>query len=605
VARIPGLGPDSALARLVQRLTGGSLTPRGVRVATFAAALVAAIGLVAMVSAVHMSSTPTFCGSCHIMKPYYASWEQSSHAEIACVECHISPGVTAEIRKKWEAMSMVAKYFTGTYGDNPWAEVEDAACLRCHDRRLLEGRVQFHGVVFDHTPHMTETRRGLHLRCTSCHSQIVQGSHIAVTVSTCALCHFKAQPANDGLGRCQSCHAVPNRVVGGPQVAFDHAMVANYELDCRSCHDGIVRGEGRAPQERCITCHNQPARLAEYGNTLLLHEKHVSEHKVDCMACHLVIEHGPPSPSQAHETMADAGACGSCHGGGHSPQHDLYAGTGGRGVPRMPSAMFVAGVRCEGCHDPRFSTEAAVAAATPGVRTVGASDVSCMACHGPSYQPIYRAWKAGVEARTSALRAQLDATLPAMGVSAPAEFEDARHNFLLVERGRGVHNVPFAYALLEKAHEQMNASRRARALAPLARPWTVITGSSDCLTCHAGIERQAGTFDGRPFPHAGHVVTAKLPCESCHRPHAQRAPGEVVKFGPRGCVPCHHQQKAASAEFCAKCHGDVTAKTVRSFRGEFSHRVHLEQGLECASCHQPKAGDPRPQKNACEQCHVD
>jgi predicted CXXCH cytochrome family protein len=603
VPRIPGLGPESPLARLIKRVTGGSLTPQGLRVATLTVAIMLALGLVGVVFAVHMSSQPQFCGSCHIMKPYYQSWAQSHHNEIACVECHISPGVTAEIRKKYEAMAMVAKYFTGTYSENPWAEVEDAACLRCHDRRLLEGQVSFHGVNFDHTPHMTETRRGLHLRCTSCHSQIVQGSHIAVTVSTCALCHFKGQPVNAGLAECRACHTVPNRVVGGAKTAFDHGMVARLELECTSCHEGVVRGEGSVPRERCITCHNQPARLAEYGNTLLLHQKHVTEHKVDCMTCHLVIEHGKATPSQTTASAQDAGACASCHGGGHSPQHDLYRGVGGRGVPAMPSPMYTAGVRCEGCHDPKFT--AVTAAATPGVHTVKAGEVSCMACHGPGYKGIYQAWRQGVNERTEALRRQLDATLPAMGISAPQAFDDARHNFLLVERGRGVHNVNFAYALLEKSHEQLNQARRARGLAPMSRPWTVITGSSDCLTCHAGIENQSGTFGGRPFAHAKHVVGAKLACTECHRPHAERAPGEVVRFGPQACVPCHHRNASLDASFCGKCHGDVSARTVKSFRGEFSHKAHLEQGLECATCHNVAASDPRPQKSACEQCHAD
>ena len=37
--RIPGLGPDSPAARLVSRTTGGRLSPRGLRVVTFSAAL--------------------------------------------------------------------------------------------------------------------------------------------------------------------------------------------------------------------------------------------------------------------------------------------------------------------------------------------------------------------------------------------------------------------------------------------------------------------------------------------------------------------------------------------------------------------------------------
>ncbi|MGH7742891.1 MAG: NapC/NirT family cytochrome c, partial [Candidatus Eiseniibacteriota bacterium] len=256
-------------------------SPRTTRIATFAAGLVVAFGLVAMLFAIQVSSTPTFCGSCHIMKPYYESWKKSGHANVACVECHIPPGITAEFRKKYEALAMVAKYFTGTYSTNPWVEVDDAACLRCHERRLLEGKVVFHGVLFDHTPHLTESRRGLKLRCTSCHSQIVQGSHIAVTVSTCALCHFMGQGVNQGFGRCLRCHAVPERVTTLAGTSFDHSEVKRLAMDCASCHEGVVRGDGTVPRERCVTCHNQQDRLARYGDRDFLHFMHVSKHKVN------------------------------------------------------------------------------------------------------------------------------------------------------------------------------------------------------------------------------------------------------------------------------------------------------------------------------------
>ena len=605
MADSPAPLPDSRVGRWIARLTGGRVAPGRVRVATFAASLAIGFAIVFVVVSAQLSSTPTFCGTCHIMKPYYESWKHSKHSRIACVECHIAPGITSEIRKKYEALSMVVKYFTHTYGTNPWAEVEDASCLKCHERRLLEGREKFHDVMFDHRPHLTETRRGLKLRCTSCHSQIVQGNHIAVTSSTCALCHFRGQAPNAGTGRCVTCHPVPEHVVTAAGTPFDHSEVKRLDMDCRSCHAGVVRGDGAVPRERCLTCHNQAERLARYDDREFLHRMHVSEHKVDCMNCHLTIEHGTP----AHPPRtADAGGCASCHGDGHATQRDLYAGQGGRGVPSMPGPMFAAGVTCEGCHNPNVSAvpAAAGAAAAPmsGGHTLRASEVSCMSCHGPSYAKIFRAWKSGVETRAGALGAQLSASGAALGASPPPAWLDARHNFEMVERGRGVHNVAYAFALLDKAHDQMNEARRARGLAPLAVPWARgAPGSADCLSCHAGIEKRRGAFAGRAFDHGPHLVAGGLECASCHRPHAERSPGEVVKFGASGCVPCHHRGAEVDAPRCMTCHGDVTAKTVTTFRGEMSHAQHLEQGLECGTCHQPRNGDPRPPRETCAQCH--
>ncbi len=599
--RLPVFGRDSAVARWVARMSRGRLSPRGMRFATYGVSLAIGLGLVFLVFAAQVSSTPTFCGSCHIMKPYYESWKHSRHSRIACVDCHIPPGITSEIRKKYEALAMVAKYFTGTYSTNPWVEVDDAACLRCHERRLLQGKEVFHKVLFDHTPHLTESRRGLKLRCTSCHSQIVQGSHISVTSSTCALCHFKGQGINQGTGRCLTCHQIPEHVITTAGTSFDHSEVRRLDMQCRSCHAGVVRGDGAVPRERCVTCHNQASRLAEYGNKDLLHRKHVSEHKVNCVNCHLEIQHGRPEHPGAE--VAASGGCEACHGSGHSPQRDLYAGIGGRGVARMPGPMFAAGVTCEGCHNP-YVAPAAAAGSMFGEHTGRASEVSCMSCHGPGYRRIYLEWKQGVDTRLSALQAQMGASAAAMGGPGPPSWEDAQYNVALVAQGKGVHNVNFAYALLEKAHDQMNQARRRRGLAELSPPWTTVgRGSSDCLACHRGIEHQSGRFAEREFSHGPHLEAAKLECAACHRPHGERAPGEVVRFGATGCMSCHHTSAEVDATACTKCHGDVTGRTVTSFRGEFSHKGHLENGLECGSCHVIKNGDPRPEKGSCAQCH--
>jgi hypothetical protein len=231
-----------------------------------------------------------------------------------------------------------------------------------------------------------------------------------------------------------------------------------------------------------------------------------------------------------------------------------------------------------------------------------AGAVACMSCHGPSYESIYDGWKKGVDQRVAALRSQLDATAGAMGVEAPQAWEDARWNFQLVSRGRGVHNVSYSYAVLQKSWEQMNEARKSRGLSALERPWATV-GTGPCLTCHMNMENQVGTFHDRPFPHRPHLTTAALDCAKCHRTHAERAPGEIVRFGAEGCMSCHHRDSRVDKETCGKCHGDMTARTFPSYRGEFSHKQHLEVGIECANCHKTATGDPRSSRAACQECH--
>ncbi len=576
-----------------------------------------ATGLLVIVTgtAVEVSSRPAFCGSCHIMKPYYESWRHSSHHNVACVECHIPPGVTAELRKKYEALSMVARYFTGTYGTNPWTEIDDLSCLRCHQRRLLAGKELFGDVLFDHTAHLSGMRRGKTLRCTSCHSQIVQGSHIAVTASTCILCHFKGQTPGQGTARCTLCHQVPEKVVRRGTLIFNHADVQRYGMSCTWCHARPEGSDGAVPRERCRTCHNTTSSLEQYGDTELLHRKHVTEHKRNCTDCHLEIEHVGVATIETAAT-----GCGSCHFSGHSPQLSLYSGVGGRGVPPMPGPMFAAGVRCEGCHF-----------ALPGhtTGTARASEISCMSCHGPRYRAVFLAWQEGVRTRTAALQTQLARTEresgagPRSAVGGGAEpaslrktppapdgatpswrraLDDARFNVDLVARGHGVHNVDYSYALLKRAHDDLNGARKELGFAPLPLPWTESPYASPCFTCHQGIERRKGTIFGRNYSHEPHVLRARLDCLACHRPHAERARGEIVFFAAAGCESCHHKDAGAS---CLACHASIRGRKVASFRGEFDHAFHLDEaGQTCADCHDLTPGKPVVlKKETCASCH--
>jgi nitrate/TMAO reductase-like tetraheme cytochrome c subunit len=250
-----------------------------------------------------LSSSPMLCSACHIMKPYVDAWRTSKHNRVACVECHYPPGLRDTIWVKYQALSQVVKWATQTYSAKPFAEIEDGSCLRsgCHDQRLLQGKVTFkRGIIFDHGPHLGEVRRGRQLRCTSCHSQIVVGTHIEVTESTCFLCHFKGLMTGRELqpvGGCSGCHEAPTRDIVVGTTRFSHGEMVKRGVACQSCHLNVVEGEGEAPRERCFTCHNQLQKLERYGDTPFLHDFHVATHNIECARCHTEIKHRlPPLP---------------------------------------------------------------------------------------------------------------------------------------------------------------------------------------------------------------------------------------------------------------------------------------------------------------------
>jgi len=439
-----------------------------------------------MVGFAEYSMQPDFCRSCHLMEPYYQAWHESTHQGIPCADCHFEPGWRNTLKGKWEASSQAAKYITNTYGSKPHAEIRDVSCLRsgCHEQRLLEGDVEWTvtsqtgvpvTIKFDHAPHLNELRRGKKLRCVSCHSQMVQGKHIVVTLDTCFLCHFKGfEHGRDDhtLGGCDSCHAAPKETIRLEIGDFSHAQYIDRGVSCNNCHSDTLAGDGSVPRQFCWTCHNDPDHLARYGDTKFMHDKHVTETKVECSSCHVQIVHhltaglpeGKLSRVNSSHALANPGGCGECHESLHDGAMLLYRGTGGRGVDSMPSAMFRAQVDCIGCHQ-------SPANSGPVKQFVGQSfrtrQPACDHCHGTQYDERLEQWKSQMATRLEQSEQVVERASTAMSLANDLDatqrlelqrlLDDAKHNVDLVRFGRGVHNVTYANALLSVAAQ--NAQR--------------------------------------------------------------------------------------------------------------------------------------------------
>ena len=433
-----------------------------------------------MASFAEYSMQPDFCRSCHIMEPYYQAWHNSTHKNVSCPECHFEPGLANTLKGKWQASAQAVKYITETYGSKPHAEIHDSSCMRsgCHEKRVLEGKVNWEvptdrggkvTIRFDHTPHINETRRGKKLKCVSCHSQIVQGQHLVVTLDTCFLCHMKGvqHGRNDQtLGGCKSCHTEPKEQIRLATGLFNHADYTNRGVTCENCHSEVVRGDGSVPRQVCWTCHNQTHQVSRYGETAFLHETHVTKHKVECSNCHMHIEHNlKPGTKEQHFAHGghlgnNPGSCGNCHTQTHLGPDSLYAGAGGRGVSDMPSPMYRAQVDCIACHKEKKNTEDA--AQVVGQIFAAAQD-TCDYCHGTKYEGTLKQWKDAIalqllQAETAYEQAKAaveKATLaPADLLVARRALDDAHHNIRLVKLGHGVHNVNYSTAVLNVAMER-------------------------------------------------------------------------------------------------------------------------------------------------------
>jgi hypothetical protein len=98
--------------------------------------LISAIG---SYEAFHYTESVKFCGTlCHeVMKPEYVAYQNSSHARVACVECHVGTGADWYVRSKLSGLYQVYAVTLGTYPKpipTPVRNLRPAreTCEECH-----------------------------------------------------------------------------------------------------------------------------------------------------------------------------------------------------------------------------------------------------------------------------------------------------------------------------------------------------------------------------------------------------------------------------------------------------------------------------------------
>ncbi len=563
--------------------------------------------LVVFTITLEVTSKPSFCSTCHYMKPYYESWQNSSHKDVTCTDCHFPPGLKNKLKGKFTAVSMVVNYFTGVYKKSkPWAEISDKSCLRsgCHDTRKLKGKVKFKkNIIFNHTPHLEGLRRGKQLRCTSCHSQIVQGSHLSVTESSCFLCHFKdVTPLNDVISKCTKCHTPPVKSDNpDEQISHDHTNILNRKISCYKCHGEMVVGDGAVPRNRCNNCHAEQGKIDKFHNTELMHKNHITEHKIECIQCHTEIQH--KSVARTDNIMPE---CSSCHTDPHKLQLMMFTGQGGKKVPNHPSPMFESGLNCKACHQyHNFS----VSFEEKG-DTMVANGKSCEPCHGKGYNKILANWKIQTDRKIS----QLSKIFPVIRKeiqsisnkkakeNALKKYSDASFNFKMVKFGNSIHNISFANNLLEQSYDLLIRSignkSKTLSLPHFDKETHIIPG--ECSNCHSGIEHQTVNVFGWEFPHYKHLVGQHLTCKKCHS--NKEIHGQLV-IGKNQCMDCHHGNKENLK--CVNCH-DLQKKI---YEGKIEHFTldipnPMANEVDCTDCHLSNQDKIiRPEKKKCSECH--
>lgn len=556
--------------------------------------------------ATELTSKPQFCSTCHNMRPYIEGWRTSTHADVTCTDCHFPPGFKSKIKGKITAASMVVNYMTGIYKKSkPWAEIEDESCLRsgCHVERLLDGPVLFQdNVKFDHKPHLTELRREKKLRCTSCHSQIVQGEHISVTETTCFLCHFKNQTPESPVDDCTWCHASPVPTENDPDVSYDHTFVNESKIECKKCHGVMQVGDGAVLPERCSSCHAEVEKLDKYDDVQFIHQNHVTDHKVECIQCHSLIQH--KSVSRSQEIMPD---CETCHQNTHYPQLGLFSGIGGKNIPHLPNPMFTSGLNCQGCHIVHTVKNGHIELG----ETLTSSSEACDQCHGKGYNRLLGKWQDLMDEKLENVSEIVQEVRVALEMSRDfpdyqklrGRFVEATYNFDLVKNGNIIHNIIYSDQLLESSHNAL-LSLAEELRMDTEFPVYELSGSasvpSECRNCHYGIEETEVAIFGITFKHDDHVAKHDLDCSTCHSHQVRH--GTLVRTR-ENCLNCHHTQEDVACEICHSTQSSLYEGS-SGLADDEEPDVMYDAEIYCSGCHMNEEEEvAKGTEEGCIDCH--
>jgi nitrate/TMAO reductase-like tetraheme cytochrome c subunit len=132
----------------------------------------ATLVLLAAQGSLHYMESPEFCGqTCHTpMHPQYTAWQNTTHAKVACVECHVGEGAPALVRSKLAGVRQLLHIVNGNFPRPiPASQAEmrpaNETCGRCHAASLGHGvRTRtIREYAEDETNTETVTTLGLHV----------------------------------------------------------------------------------------------------------------------------------------------------------------------------------------------------------------------------------------------------------------------------------------------------------------------------------------------------------------------------------------------------------------------------------------------------------
>jgi len=106
---------------------------------TIATVVILFLSTYGSIEAFHLTESVEFCGTlCHkVMEPEYTAYQNSPHANVSCVECHVGSGASWYVKSKLSGLHQVYAVATKSYPspiETPLHDLRPASetCQRCH-----------------------------------------------------------------------------------------------------------------------------------------------------------------------------------------------------------------------------------------------------------------------------------------------------------------------------------------------------------------------------------------------------------------------------------------------------------------------------------------
>ena len=225
---------------------------------------------------VKLTSTSSYCTSCHEMRAAGASWKQSVHGQVSCVVCHINPGLSNEIVwRLQEAKNIYATYLNAKGMTSSVQLPSNAACTQPSCHVLSQLKESFPNLRMPHRSHVLMRN----LSCIDCHNGVAHGTGATATqvsMQRCFMCHNGAAAPN----RCGLCHIATPKTTSHPaDFMEEHGSLAlGHEQDCYRCHHD--------PKAFCDACHARPTPPHFSGTWRYTHGSAAKADTAGCLGCH-------------------------------------------------------------------------------------------------------------------------------------------------------------------------------------------------------------------------------------------------------------------------------------------------------------------------------